>query len=175
MGKKATRERENRGHRGEGKLWARENQEHRESPHRGTGKPWASRNCKTMGIHKPGPPGSCSIGKLGNRGLQRAAAPGNREHQGASKSWAQENREDQAPLAWGTGSSVQPGTGSIRQPQHREAAVLGKWENSTAAAPGNWEHQDHHLALGPPARPGTGCGDQHQAMVTAAPAEGNTH
>lgn len=114
-------ERENRGLQGRGKLWAPGNPEHWESQHRRTGKPWASGNGKTVGTRKPGPPGSCSTGKLGTRGLWRAAASGNREYKGARKSWAQENQEDRAPLAQG----------------NREQRAAENWEHWAATAPGN--------------------------------------
>lgn len=149
-----TAEGENCGHRG--------TKDHRESQHRGTGKWWASGNGKTVGIRKPVPPGSCSIGKLGNRWLRRATVPGNREYQGAGKSWTREKWEDQAPPAQG----------------NREQCAAGNWGHWAATAPRSCstgelgeldscstrelEAPDHHLA------PGASCQARHRVWGPAA-------
>lgn len=152
-----SREGENCGHRGTRSIGSRSTGEPGSRGHRDTVKPWApaSRDHREAAARVNWEPGGSGEPQLQGTGSIRE--PGNHGHR----------RTRRTRHLWhrGTGSSVQPRTGSTGQPQHRETVALGNWEHWTDAAPGNWERQDHHLAPGPPARPGTGCGDQHQAMA----------
>lgn len=138
IGSRSTGELGSGGHRETVKPWESSSRDHREAAAYG--------NWETAGCGEPQFQGTGSIREPGNYGHGRTGRTRHLRHRG-------------------TESSVQPGTGSIGQPQHREAVALGNWENWTAAAPGSWKHQITTWHRGPHARPGIGRGDQHQAMV----------